>query len=178
MTSIQGTDPSFNYTHMYNIKDLQGPLPTPVFNQNSVLCALHQHGCFEKFIDLITRAGLAGIYNSTQTNVTMFIPMDNTISNEWLKTVDSYKAKRIVLYHTLARTISAAFLKSSKAMYLNTKIPGSKLLCERFGNSHPVVNRHSRILGCPIMGGKGTFSIFIIDTLLELDTNPLVHVDI
>jgi uncharacterized surface protein with fasciclin (FAS1) repeats len=176
MTSVQGTDPSYNYSHMYDIKDLRGNLPTPVYNQGTILCALHQAGCFQNFIDLVTKAGLAGIFNSKQTNITVFAPNDEALSACSVKGIDSFKAKQLVLYHTLEKSIPPSFLRSSKAMYLDTQVTGSRLLVENLRTPVPLINRCTHVVQCPIATVNSM--IYPINKVLLMDNNPLSNISI
>jgi hypothetical protein len=176
MSSLYGTDPSYDYSHMYNIKDLRGNLPQPVYNQGTILCTLHEKGCFSKFIDLITKAGLAGIFNDKQAGFTVFAVPDKVIDSSWLKNISMFKAKQYVLYHTLEHSVAPSFLRSSRAMYLNNRIPGSRILLENDKETGTMLNRSVRMLNHPIYAGSSV--IYIIDNLLHIDSNPLSNIDI
>ena len=176
MTSNYGTDPSYNYTHMWDIKDLRGNLPQPVYNQGTILCALHQAGCFQNMIDLIAKAGLAGIFNSKQASITLFAPNNQALCAEFVNNIDSFKAKQIVLYHTLEKTIPPSFLRSSRMMYLDTQVPGSRLLVENGGTPVPLINGIAHVIQCPI--NIGSSIIYTLNHMLHIDNNPLSNIDI
>ena len=172
MASIQYTDPSYDYTHMYNIKDLRGNLPQPVYNQGTIICALHEHRRND-CIALIAKAGMAGIFNDKQAAFTVFV---GPIDPQRLDQLDSFKAKQLVLYHTLQYSVRPSIMKSSKAMYVNTLVPGSKILVENLTTPTPQLNRCARVIGCPLIIGCAT--IYFIDKMLHLDSNPLSNIDI
>lgn len=176
MASLYGTDPSYDYSHMYNIKDLRGELPKPVLKPGTILYALHQHGSCSKFIELVSKAGLAGVFNDKQANFTVFAPIDDSIDCMWLKSVSSFKAKQYVLYHTLDHAVAPSFLRSSKAMYLNTRIPGSRLFVENYNEVPPLINRISRVIECPIVLDSSV--VYVVDRVLHIDGNPLSNIDI
>lgn len=167
MSSLYGTDPSYNYTHMYNIKDLRGTLPTPTWDQNTLLGFLHfkQH----PFAEIIGKTHLAGTYNSPQADFSLFVPtyIDTTL--------DSYKLRQLVLYHTLEHAVPYKFLTSSGMMKVSTRIPGARIIVENVGLKTPLINGCSRVIGTDKVGNA---NIFYIDKPLWLDSNPLSNSDI
>lgn len=171
MTTLQGfTDGSYDYKHMYNIKDLRGPLPIPVVHDNTLLSYLMSSPEFEPFLALVEKAGLSGKFNSIQADFTVFVPTQGVPTN-----VSSYEAKQIVLSHLLERTLSFGFLRSSRMMYLDTRIPSSRILVENFGPM-PLLNRQSQVIGKKQVGHA---IVFIIDrALTPCLSNPLINIDI
>jgi uncharacterized surface protein with fasciclin (FAS1) repeats len=171
MASAQGfTDGSYDYKHMYNIKDINGPHPIPKFNTDTILGYLHNHN-FE-FAKIIESTDMAGKYNDIQADFSLFVPM---IIPEWAHTLDAYKLKQLVLYHTLEHAVAYEFLKSSGAMFVNTRLPGSRLLVENVYTQTPRINNYTQILGYKQVGNA---ILFFIDKTLPLDNNPISNIDI
>ncbi len=169
---MQGYSVSYDYTHMYRVKDLNGPLPIPKINENSVLGFLMKKNLARDFVQLLARSDLSGIYNDGQASMTIFVPieMDTCYINE----LDQFQARQLILYHTLEKPLCYDFITSSKGMLLNTKIPGSTLFVENI-DGDTYINRQVKLLGSHQWGNS---VICFISDMLFIDNNPLGNVDI
>lgn len=173
MASLQGfMDGSYDYKQFYNIKDLAGPLPKPAIHCNTLLGALEKNKDCIQFVSLLKSLPMSAIYNNNQASFTLFVPIANYCN---VNINDSYKVRQFILLHTLEHAVSYPFLKSSKGMLLNTRLPGSNILVENIYTDTPLLNRQSKILGQQIVGNS---VIYFIDVPLCLDQNPLSNVDI
>lgn len=173
MTTLQGfTDGSYDYKHMYNIKDLNGPAPVPVIHGDTLLSFLASSSKYTPFMHLVEKAGLAGKLNSKQAAFTLFVPVG---MNDIATKVDMLTAKKIVLGHMLERTIPYPFILSSRMMYLDTRIQTTRILVENYGAA-PILNREASIIGHSKVGNA---IVYLIDNPLSIDRqNPLVNIDI
>lgn len=171
MTSLQGyMDGSRDYKQMYNIKDLRGNLPKPVLKQNTIFNALGNNEQGTAFFSLLEKVPeLAAKYNSIQADFTVFVPINVESDN-----LDYYKARQLILFHTLERTLSVKFLQNSRAMVINTLIPGSRILVENI-NGSTILNRSAIIVGVQYVGNA---VLYYIDNALRMDANPNSNMDI
>lgn len=171
MATIQGfTDGSYDYKHMYNIKDLHGPFPIPKFNPNTLLGYLHSEN--HPFADIIERTPLAATYNDPQGDFSLFVP---SFIDEQTKRLDSYHLRQLVLYHTLEHAVPYQFLSTSGCMKVATRLPGSRLIVENINVPTPFINRCAQVTGYTQIGNA---SIFFINRVLKMDNNPLSNSDI
>lgn len=173
MASLQGyMDGSYDYKQMYNIKDIRGPLPKPVIHKNTLLDALHSNPkCLEFARMVMSLPDMSAKFNNSQANFTVFVPL----SDMYLPSNDSYHVRQLILLHTLEHAYTYQFLASSRMMWLNTRLPGTKLLIENLGTPRTMINRHAQILGQQMVGNA---VIYFIDQSLRLDENPLASIDI
>jgi len=140
------------------------------FNENTLLGYLHSKNF--KFAEIIEKLHISGKYNHSQADFTLFVPLN---LNGWENVEDRYKLKQFVLFHTLERTLSVYFLKSSGAMMINTRLPGSRILVENINSNVPVLNREARVVDEIRVGNA---NIIVIDRPLTLDDNPMSNGDI
>ncbi len=153
MTSMYGTDPSFDIRQTYDIKDLRGDLPIPVVHPNTILSVLISgHDEFVKILTLLP--DIIALLNDTQSTWTIFVPYSIPIIT------DSYKARQFVLRHILPRALSYPFLRSTKAMLLDTKLNGTRILVENDMNT-TFLNKCSRVLDQQIVGKSVLYGIDI-----------------
>ena len=68
----------FNFTHMFDIPDLRGPLPKKV-NDGTILDFLVKNKDTTMFYNLVIQGNFDELLNSKQANYTMFIPSDTAI---------------------------------------------------------------------------------------------------
>ena len=169
-------DGSYDYKQMYDIKDINGPLPVPSFNPHTLLGYLHFQNT--PFADIISRTTLAGIYNDTHAQFTLFVP---TVLPPNITTADSYFLRQLVLYHTLEHTIPLSVIQNTKCMRLNTRLNGSRILVENRPSSNAqtyqttLLNHKSTVLSHVSVGKS---QIFFIDFPLVDSQNPMSNIDI
>ena len=78
------------------------------------------------FRDIVLKSGLAQIYNDTQADVTVFVPLDDLLLQKRslgsIQNMTKSEAVSIVMYSTLNRQIDSSLLKSSKCLRLDTRL--------------------------------------------------------
>ncbi len=162
MTSLYGTDPSYDYRQTYDIKDLKGPLPKPVIQKNTLLGALignPQCESFSKFI--ISVPQFASLFNCSQADFTLFVPLSP------LPQMDYYKARQFILLHSLQHSFPLQFLKGSRMMTVDSRLAGHRILVDNLDVSNPPrLNGTSHIVGQQIVGNA---VIYFIDLPLSED---------
>jgi len=169
MATMHGyMDGSYDYKQMYNIQDLNGSLPTLVVHEDTLLHVLTNTKGVSKFKTLVENTKLPGILNSRQGDFTLFVPIDSGIPNAVMNGTQ-FKTRQTVLYHMLEHAVPVEFVRGSRSMMVNTRLPGSRLLIENYGQG-PVINRFSKILGYQYVGGA---SVYFIDRILPEGSNPL-----
>lgn len=175
MSTIHGfMDGSYDYKQMYNIQDLKGPLPKPVIYEDTILGAMAQNPDVSQFFDMVTKSRLSATLNSVQGDFTIFVPVNNGIPDCYLDSCD-YKNRQIILLHMLEHAVPLAFIKGSRAMFVNTRLTGSRLLIENEIAPLPLINRSSQVLGYKLIGNG---IIYFIDKMILPEDNPLSNVSI
>jgi hypothetical protein len=168
MTSLYGTDPSYDYKQTYNIKDLKGNLPLPVIRKDTLWDALVSNNQCSDFTNLV--GGLpefASIFNCSQADFTVFVPISGIPAMEY------YKARQFILLHTLPRTLPYKFLQRTRMMTIDTRLPGTRIMVDNLETVTPRLNGQSQIIGQQIVGNA---VIYYIDIPLSLDGNPLSNI--
>lgn len=175
MASIHGfMDGSFDYKHMYNIKDLHGPLPIPAIRPGTLFSLLKrsENNCVQ-FTSLLETLPMVGLYNDPQAQHTLFAPI--TVDVAYINSLDDYKRKQLILYHTLSKPLTIQFITSSKGMLLPTLQNGSSICISKNSKGETLLNGYSKIVGS-IQTGRNT--LVLIDKMLFIDNNPLSNVNI
>ncbi len=167
MTSNNYTDPSRDYSHMYNITDIRGPLPYPRFNTNTILGFLSSDPAVKDFFDLVSsNKSISGIFNNEQAAFTLFVPINcNNIKPE---NTEAYDVIKIVRYHTLENKLTPELLGSMGSSLISTKCWSKNIFVEnRICNNkkYTFLNQGQAI----IVGYKslGDSNIFFIDNILS-----------
>jgi hypothetical protein len=136
MASIHGYIEDRDLKQFYDIRDWRGSVPKATQRPWTLFSLLKSNKDFFYFTYLVEKAGLDGIFNSNTEfdTYTLFVPSDTYLVKRFdvnsIKNMDMYTAREIVLYSSLNRQIYMPFLRSSPAMYINTRIPGSRILVE------------------------------------------------
>jgi uncharacterized surface protein with fasciclin (FAS1) repeats len=155
MTSIQGNHEAYDYTHMYNVKDLQGRLPLPVIVKDTIMELLVQKN-MTMYIMLLDRAGLTGFINNTNFRGTLFVPLD---FDDVVINMDTYYLKKLINYHTLEKPLTQEFIQKSRLMKVNTKSDkGSYITIENVGN-YTILNGESSIVEAYSVGHAQVYMI-------------------
>lgn len=169
MASIHGfMDGSSDYTHMYNIKDYPGELPTPIIRPNTLFGILKrpEYKCVQ-FTYLLETLKMVGIYNDSQAHHTLFAPVN--MDTSYVSNLDNFEKRQLVLYHTLSKPLPINFLTSSNGMILPTMQTGSSIYISKM-NNETYLNKYAKILGSVTVGKN---VLVFIDKMLYLDNNPL-----
>jgi len=130
MVSNAPNSQSLNYTHMWNQTDLRGPLPKSKACGNTLLSALDENSDFSFFRKIVAKAKMEDILNSSQANITLFVP-SNLLMSEKMKDIDSIdtlKARQIIRASSLENKISSEIFAGCQSLSLVTCDPSNRLL--------------------------------------------------
>ena len=161
MVSIGPYSTAMNYTQMFNIPDLRGPLPEIKSCKGTILNIIDNE--FPKFRYIIKLAKLENYYNDPLANCTLFVPSNealNIINNDIL---DISRARNIVKGSTLNRKITSAILEDSPSSWFYTKNPFNKLFITNI-NGKTNINNNINIIHTNIQATNGL--IHVIDNLI------------
>jgi len=167
MTSCGPYTEAMNFTHMFDIPDLRGPLPVVKETQGSLYYLIANHPDFNKFKYMLKLAMLDGIYDDCQADFTIFVPSDDALANipeEVFTNMDIATARHIILASTLNRKITSDILEDSRAMYFLTKDPPNRLLITNVGN-RTYIDRDINIIHKDMIATNGV--IHVIDALIK-----------
>jgi len=111
-----------NYTHMFDVQDIRGPLPKKVLCPGSITDIIDKSPDLSSFNYILRLSGLANEYNSLQANYTVFVPSNKYITdNNFIKNMDINIARSIVRSCTVDNKITKALLQSTPNFLLITK---------------------------------------------------------
>lgn len=107
MTSCYPNWQSQNYTHMFDIPDLRGPLPKEVLCPGSLADIIDKTPELSAFNFILRRSGFLPRYNELQANFTLFLPSDAYIKDvNFIKNMDIGTAISIVRNCTVDNIIT------------------------------------------------------------------------
>lgn len=112
MTYMAPYNPRYNYTFLWEKPCVQPP-QLQVSNKNTLLDAIDAHPKLKKMSHLIRKAGLTTLFDDRRAELSAFLPIDDSVSDDVLK------------YDRLCARI---FLQSS---VLRVKIPTNRLNTNR-----------------------------------------------
>ena len=168
MTSVHGYIEALDYRTMYDITDWRGSVPKASLRPNTIMSIIEDNQDFSWFRYLIKLAGLQAILDDPQAHFTIFVPSNEFLSKKLpesvIENMDKYTAREIILYSSLDREIGMPFLRSTAAMYINTRIPGQTILVENLQPGVTMLNGSIQIIQGNVSVGNGV--IHIIDNLL------------
>lgn len=163
------TGPSYeykNFTHMFDMPDLRGPLPEIKYNKDSIMYLLNDNPDFSKFKYIIKLANLENIYNDIQANFTLFVPSDKALShiddNVFIN-MDLLTARNIIRSSTLKQRITGAILEDSPISLLHTLDPRNRLRVTNI-NGRTFLNNSINVIHTNISASNGM--IHVVDNLL------------
>jgi len=165
MVSIGPYNESTNFTHMFNMNDLRGPLPLIHTRPNSISDILLKESKFSKFNYILQLAKLQSLYDDIQSDVTLFVPHDDTIniSEGELTNMDIGTARHIIKSSTLNRRITSNILEDSPASYLLTQNQPNRLFVTNI-NEVTYIDNSITVIQKDIQATNGI--IHIIDKLI------------
>lgn len=166
MVSIGPDSQSYNFTHMFNIKDLRGPLPVKKECPNTLMDVIINTPEFSKFRFMVKLARLESILNGLQADFTLFIPSDNAIAHlgdEVFINMDDASARHIVMSLMLNRRITSDLLIDSPASFFLTRDPPNRLFISNISGK-TYINNDTRIIKFDILTRNGV--IHVIDNLI------------
>ena len=113
----------YNFTSMFNMTDRRGKLPLDKPCPGTLLDKIQNTPEFSKFSYMVKLANLEGVLNSTQANLTVFIPTDTSLKNindNIFINMDSTTAWYIVKTSIIKNRIPSEILEDSPAAYYYT----------------------------------------------------------
>ena len=167
MTANQPYSMSYDFSHMYSIKDLRGPYPKAAACKGSLLDIIEHHPDFRIFNFMLDRAQMKQIFNEKQANFTIFIPSDRALSlkdNEDVFTnMDILTAKTIVKASSLNNRISSEILEDSPNAWYYTMSEQNRL-CITNISENTYINGDIKVLYKDILATNGI--IHVIDNII------------
>lgn len=121
MTSYHGYTPSYDYTHMYDMKDLNTPTVNIYTKKNSVMDFIQTHPKLRLFAYIARLAQMEGVLNDAQLNSTLFVTLDSNLDQAIVGNMNILTARKIVQYSMLPRAMDMNLLRSDRMMQLYTK---------------------------------------------------------
>lgn len=143
MVSIGPYTEKTNYTHMFDMGDLRGPLPIKKPVKNTLTYFLENHPEFSRFYYILKLAKLGHLYADKQANFTLFVPTNTCLSyipEDVFVNMDISTAKHIIKASTLNRRITSDILEDSPASYFLTQDPTSRLFVSNLSGRTKINN--------------------------------------
>jgi len=169
MSSIGPYHQKTNMLHMFDFRDLRGPLPQEIDYENSLSYIISNHPNLKKFRYILRKSGLNGKYNDAKANLTLFVPEDaafGDLNDSFLVNLDLLTCRNIVKTLTLNNKLTSDILSDNPCSYFITQNSPNKLFISNV-NGETYLNRDIRIIEKDIMARNGI--IHIIDGLLIPD---------
>jgi uncharacterized surface protein with fasciclin (FAS1) repeats len=126
MVSIGPYTESLNYTHKFNLCSAKAEKPNC---RNTLMGMLEKNSDFSTMKNLVKKAKLEGIYDSLQSDLTLFIPSDKSLNlpPNYIKNMDLLTARKLVKFLTLNRKIYLSIIQAQPVISLVTKLPSSMM---------------------------------------------------
>ena len=167
MTSSGPYSQSYNFTHMFDFNDYNGPLPKVLPCPNSLLSIVNNNPDFSIFKFMVYRARLESFLNSIQANFTIFIPSDKhllrKVDKDIFTNMDILTARSIVKTSMLNDRISSEVLGDSPAAYYYTTEPSNRLFITNI-NGDTIINDYIKIIKKDVLLSNGI--VHVIDGLI------------
>lgn len=156
-----------NYTHMFDIPDIRGPLPIVKLCPGSIASIINDNPDFSAFNFILRLSGLQNIYNGLQANCTLFVPSNSVFKDtNFIKNMDRNTAINIVRNSTLDKIITKDIIQESPASIFTTRNNPNNLFIQNIsGISEICPNIH--FLQFNIRANNGI--IHVIDKLIIPD---------
>jgi uncharacterized surface protein with fasciclin (FAS1) repeats len=156
-----------NFQHMFDFTDYRSKnKPELCLTEGSIYCFLSKNPEFSKFKSIIDKANLAGFFNDSQINITLFVPHNNFLSDfpdDFFKTLDIGTARHILDASSIPKRLKKDLLTSSPVCYFYTKNPAMRMYVTNINNITRI-NNCARIVQYDLEMNNGI--IQIIDNLL------------
>lgn len=172
MTSVGPYNESYNMTHMFDIQDIRGHLPLQSICSGTLLSEINKNKNFESFKILIKISKLDFIFNSEQSEYTIFIPSEDKLSKniknmikQIAETDDISLARKIVKGSIIKRQIPKELLYQSNAYYIYTEQQPNRLFITNI-NGQLFINNNIKIFNDEITTSNGI--IHTIDNLINI----------
>lgn len=157
MVSIGPYSQAMNFTHMFDMSDLRGPIPILEHKPYSLAYFLDVSSRFTRFHYILKLSGLEGEYDDPQKNCTLLIPTDDAISHipdEVFINMDRGTARNIVKCCTLNRRISGAILEDSPVCYFLTELAANRLFISNI-NGKTYINNNIEVIEKDLVAMNG-----------------------
>jgi transforming growth factor-beta-induced protein len=167
MTANHGYNQGYDLRHEYSFRDWMGPRPEADAKPNTLYFILKHNKDFSRFLYMVERAEMGGMFDSFESDFTLFVPsnayLEGKYSEEYFTNMDRYTAIQIVRYHMLNGIIPTAALRTARLMKINTYQPGYTILVKNL-NDQLILNECIKVVrpDVPVKGGL----IHIIDGIL------------
>ena len=167
MVSNAPNSQSYNFTHMFSMTDLRGPLPVVKACPDTLLSFIENNSDFSIFLYLVKLANFRERLNEKQANFTLFLPSDKELLKRFNENVftnmDPTTAWYIVKSSLLRDRISSEILEDSPAAYYYTDSQPNRMFITNM-NGQTYINNCIRIIKKDILTKNGI--IHIIDSLI------------
>lgn len=168
MVSNAPNTQSYNFTHMFSMTDLRGPLPVVKSCPNTILSFIENNSDFSIFLHLINLSNYKEILNEKQANFTLFLPSDKELLKKFNKNIfiniDPTTAWYIVRSSILRDRIPSEILEDSPSSFYYTDIRSNRLYITNI-NNQTYINNCIKIIRKDILLNNGI--IHIIDSLID-----------
>jgi len=155
---------SLNYTHMYDFIDYRNTIESePCRTKNTVYDYIFKRKDMSQFKKIVEKAMMEGYLNDLQFNSTIFIPLDNNISKDFVNQIDIGLAREIVKSSIINTIVDKKLLTSSPVSYYYTKNPIMKLYYT-FLRNVSTLNNCCKVIEYDIKCNNGI--IHLIDCLI------------
>lgn len=146
-----------NFTHMFDMVDLNGPSKQKVYSKNSLMELIDKTNNFSKFKHIIKLAKLENLFDVIDTefnNYTMFIPYNKYINDNIFQHLDISSARHIVRSSVIKNKIPLELLQSSVSSYYIT-LDSPNILNINNINQNIYINYDTSILKGNLMCNNG-----------------------
>jgi uncharacterized surface protein with fasciclin (FAS1) repeats len=103
MTANHGYNQGYDLRHEYSFRDWMGPRPEADAKPNTLYFILKHNKDFSRFLYMVERAEMGGMFDSFESDFTLFVPsnayLEGKYSEEYFTNMDRYTAIQIVRYH-------------------------------------------------------------------------------
>lgn len=175
MTTLIPSQQPLKYTHMYLFQDLRDTdckhkkCTTP----GSIMHYLYTGENFSKFLSLVDKAQMFGFLNSSQANVTLFVPENKYLEKyKNIENMDVGTARQILASCTLVRRIDRDLVTSSPFSYFWTKNPKAHMYVLNI-NNETYINEQAKVVKFNINCTNGI--IHIVDNLIKPSYCPFLN---
>lgn len=163
MTSILPNTQAMNYTHMFDMVDLNGCLPRVEPCKSTITGFLYNNPKYSKFYSILNKSRMNSLYDSTMSNFTLFIPDNDSIYHINTDYIDLALARHIIKCSTLNFKVSGDMLEDSPASYFITNDPPNRLYITNM-NNETVINNRINVIQKDVKVSNGI--IHVIDGLI------------
>lgn len=171
MVSYAPNTQYLNFQHMYDFIDYRSNLkPQICSTEGSIYHTLSTNPRFSKFVSIIHKVGLEGLYDDMLANMTIFVPDNkylNHIPDSFFKNLDIGTARKILNASIIPKKLKKDLLTSSPVCYYFTRNPSMRMYMTNINNVTRI-NNCATVVHFDIEANNGI--IHVIDNLIT-ETN-------